>query len=98
MDGGYGNNFITITDDDGNEFELEHLDTAEINGELYMAFLPADIDEDDDEFGLVILKVITEDDEEILTTVDDENELDAAYARTLKLLPRVTAFLTRENA
>ena len=25
----YGANFITVTDDDGNEFELEHLDTIE---------------------------------------------------------------------
>ena len=86
MDGEYGNNFITITDDDGNEFELEHLDTAEINGELYMAFLPADIDEDDDEFGLVILKVVIEDDEEIFATVDDEKELDAAYAHFIERL------------
>jgi len=76
----YGNNFITITDDDGNEFELEHLDTAEINDGLYMAFLPVDIDEDDEDFGLVILKVIIEGEEEIFATIDDETELDAAYA------------------
>ena len=76
----YGNDFVTIIDDDGNEFELEHLDTAEIGGELYMAFVPADIDEDDDDFGLVILKVITQDNEEIFATIDDEDELNAAYA------------------
>ena len=76
----YGNNFITITDDDGNEFELEHLDTAEINDGLYMAFLPVDIDEDDEDFGLVILKVIIEGEEEVFATIDDEAELDAAYA------------------
>ena len=86
MDGEYGNNFITITDDDGNEFELEHLDTAETNGGLYMAFLPADIDEDDDEFGLVILKVIVEDNEEIFVTVDDEKELDTVYAHFVERL------------
>ena len=28
----YGANFITVTDEDGNEFELEHLDTLELNG------------------------------------------------------------------
>lgn len=76
----YGNDFVTITDDDGNEFELEHLDTAEINGELYMAFVPADMDEDDEDFGLVILKVITENGEEIFTTIADDGELNAAYA------------------
>ena len=36
----YGANFITVTDDDGNEFELEHLDTIEYNGQTYLAFLP----------------------------------------------------------
>lgn len=79
MSGEYGNDFITITDDDGNEYELEHLDTAEINGGLYMAFLPADMDEDDEEFGMVVLKVVVENNEEILITVDDEDELEAAY-------------------
>ena len=80
MSDDYGNDFVTIIDDDGNEFELEHLDTAEIGGEVYMAFVPADIDEDDDDFGLVILKVVTQDNEEIFTTIDDDNELNAAYA------------------
>ncbi|MCL2409731.1 MAG: DUF1292 domain-containing protein [Oscillospiraceae bacterium] len=86
MNGEYGNNFITITDDDGNEFELEHLDTAEINGELYMAFLPADIDEDDEDYGLVILKVVYEGEEEHFITIDDETELDAAYTSFIERL------------
>ena len=86
MDGEYGNDFITVTDDDDNEFELEHLDTAEINGEVYMAFLPVDIEEDDDEFGIVILKVTYEDNEEILSTVDDENVLNEVYAHFIKRL------------
>jgi len=75
----YGNDYITVKDDDGNEFELEHLDTVEINDEIYMAFVPADVDEDDEEFGLIILKVITQDNEDILATVDDDNELKAAF-------------------
>lgn len=37
----YGADFITITDEDGNEFELEHLETIEYNGQTYMAFFPA---------------------------------------------------------
>jgi len=80
MGGEFGNDFITVTDDDGNELELEHLDTAEIGGELYMAFLPADMDEDDEDYGIVILKVAVEDNEEILTTVDDEDVLNDVYA------------------
>ena len=79
MSGGFGNDFITVTDDDGNELELEHLDTVEINGEIYMAFLPADVDEDDDDYGIVILKVVVENGEEILATVDDDDELNSIY-------------------
>jgi len=79
MSGDYGNDIITITDDDGNEFELEHLDTVELGDAMYMAFLPTDVSEDDEEYGMVILKVEIEDNEECLLTVDDEDELEAAY-------------------
>jgi len=82
----FGNNFITVTDDDGEEFELEHLDTVEFGGEVYMAFLPADIDEDDEDFGLVILKAATQDDEEVLAVVDDEAQLEAVHALFLERL------------
>ena len=37
----FGPDFITVTDEDGNDFELEHLDTLEYNNEVYMAFFPA---------------------------------------------------------
>lgn len=75
----YGNDFISLTDDDGNQFELEHLDTLEYKGQLYMAFLPADMDESDEEYGMIILKVVEENGEEILATVDDELELESVY-------------------
>ena len=75
MDKGYGSDFISITDDDGNEFELEHIDTIEEGGETYMVFLPADMDVDDDDYGVVILKAVEEDGEEVFRTVDDDDEL-----------------------
>jgi len=86
MSSDYGNDFVTIIDDDGNEFELEHLDTAEISGELYMAFVPADMDEDDEDFGLIILKVVERENEDIFSTVDDEDELNAAYSMFIERL------------
>ena len=57
----YGPDFISVTDEEGNEFELEHLGTLENNGCIYMAFVPADMDEDDEDFG---------DDEEFENPVD----------------------------
>jgi len=82
----FGNDYITVIDDEGEEFELEHLDTAEIGGELYMAFVPADMDENDDDFGLIILKVITEDDEEMFVTIDDDDEMQTAFDVFVKRL------------
>ena len=43
----FGSDFITIVDDDGQEFELEVLDTMDYNGKTYTAFLPTNMDEDD---------------------------------------------------
>ena len=75
MSSDFGNDFITISDDDGNDFVLEHLDTIEIDDTFYMAFLPTDINEDDDSYGLIILKVIEENGEDILVSIDDDDEL-----------------------
>mgnify|MGYP004569393585 FL=1 len=76
-------NFITLTDEDGNEIELEYVDAIEVDGQTYMAFFPT-VDEDEDEakaeeFGLVILKSITENGEELLSTLDSDEELDRVY-------------------
>ena len=86
MSGEYGGDFITIVDDDGTEYELEHLDTIEYGNKTYMAMLPTDIDEKNDDFGFIILRVETEDGEEILVTVDDDDELDRVYDEFLKTL------------
>lgn len=39
MSDDYGSDFITVTDEDGNDFELEHLGTLEYKGSTYMAFV-----------------------------------------------------------
>ena len=79
MNEDFGNDLITITDDDGNEYVLEHLHTLEHKGKFYMAFLPTDIDEENDDYGLIILKVVEEDGEEILGSIDDPDELEEVY-------------------
>ena len=79
MNEDFGNDIITITDDEGNEYVLEHLHTLEHKGSFYMAFLPTDIDEDDEDYGLIILKVIVENGEEILGSIDDPDELEEVY-------------------
>ena len=90
----YGGNFVSLTDEDGNEIELEHLDTIEYNGAVYMAFLPVEEadengeapEEEDEDGGLIILKVVELDGEEQLATLDDEEELEAVYQQFMDSL------------
>ena len=90
MSEAYGPDFITVTDEDGNEFELELVDTLEHNGVTYHALFPAsqedeesgepvDVDADDEEYGLVIMKTVEENGEELLSTLDSDEELNAVY-------------------
>ncbi len=78
MDTDFGRDFITITDEDGVEYELEILSTVEYGGALYYALAPADSDEDE-ELEVSILKAVDEDGEEILVAVDDDDELEKVY-------------------
>ena len=90
MEENFGPDFISVTDEDGNEFELELVDSLEHQGVTYHAFFPAvesdeetgepvDIDADDEEYGLIIMKTIVENGEEILSTLDDDTELEIVY-------------------
>lgn len=82
----YGPDFVTVTDEDGNEFELEHLGTLEYQDNTYMAFVPADMDEDDEDFGMILLRVAEENGEQILADIDDQDELDQVYEQFMTQL------------
>jgi len=82
----FGNDFITISDDNGNNYELEHIDTMEINGEYYLAFLPADMDENDENYGFVILKMIEGDGDENYFVVPDDDIIDEIYDKFMEQL------------
>ena len=75
----YGNDILTLTDDDGNTLELEHLDTLEYQGDTYMAFIPAEMSVE--EYELMILRVEPEEGtgEEILATIEDEDLLQTVF-------------------
>lgn len=76
----YGNDFVTIIDDEGNEFELELLDTIDYNGESFAAFLPTDMDEDDPDYGLIILSVVNDENgDELFESIDDDDKLQQVY-------------------
>jgi len=86
MNDNFGSDFLIITDEEGNEFELEHLETIEIDNQIYMAFLPADMDEENEDYGLVILKVVGENDEDVLISIDDEDELEMVFDKFVEIL------------
>ncbi len=75
----YGSDFLTITDEDGIEYELEILSTIEYNGETYLAVIPAEESQETLELEVTILKSIEEDGEPILCAIEDEGELQAVY-------------------
>lgn len=96
MSEAFGPDFISVTDENGNEFELELVDSLEHNGVTYYAMFPAvaeneetgepvDVDADDEEYGLVIMKVIEENGEELLSTPDSDEELDTVYNLFMEL-------------
>ena len=65
----FGPNFITLTDEDGNDIELEYVDALELDGQTYMAFFPVVEDDESEE----------ENGEELLSTLDSDEELDKIY-------------------
>ena len=74
----FGDDFITITDEDGVEYELEVLCSVEYQGSTYLGVCPAG-EEDEEELEVSVLKVVEEDGEEFLEAVTNEDELAAVY-------------------
>ena len=72
--------FIDLTDEEGNNFKLEIVGDVEYEGDLYRVFLPTDMDEEDPDYGFIILKSVMNGDEELLDSVDDEELLEKVYA------------------
>ncbi len=74
----YTPDLFELIDEDGNKRNFELIDAAEIDGEQYFAMVPAIEDEDflDADCDLVILKAIEDNGEEILASIDDDDEFE----------------------
>lgn len=74
----YTPELFELVDENGNKKEFELVDAAELNGEQYFALIPAIEDEDflEADCDLVILKSIEDNGEEILASIDDDDEFD----------------------
>ncbi len=75
---------VTLIDEEGNEFELEHIDTVELDGETYVALVPVfDSAEEyvDADASLEIMKIVKlENGEETLMVLDSEEEFNKVIA------------------
>ena len=79
IDNEFGNDILTLEDDDGVEHIFEVLDAIDNGENRYMALSPVYDDPQqtlEDSGELVILKVVTVDGEEFLETIEDEDEMD----------------------
>ncbi len=87
MEDQFGSDFMTIVDEDGEEYELEVLSTMDWNGATYLAVIPAGM-EDGDEGSLEvsILKSVEEDGEPILCAIEDQQELETVYELIMQQL------------
>jgi uncharacterized protein YrzB (UPF0473 family) len=68
----------TLTEEDGKESDFELIGRVDVEGQSYVALAPLDldIDDEDEEGGFVILKVVEEDGDEVFVTIDDDDEFD----------------------
>lgn len=78
----YTPELFELIDDQENKKQFELIDAAEVRGEQYFAMLPAVEDDDylNADCDLVILKSIEEDGEEILASIDDDDEFEVVSA------------------
>ena len=58
------------------EREFELIGAAELDGNQYYAFIPAEDDPDKEFCEYTILKIVVEDGEETLVSIDDDAEFD----------------------
>lgn len=80
----FGPNIVSVIDEEtGEEIELEFIDALEHNGTVYRAFFPVVEDEseseNEEEYGLIILKAEMENGEEILVQIENEDEINEVY-------------------
>jgi len=73
----YNPDLITLTDDEGKEYNFEVLDAIETDTARYLALLPQYDDPKamlDDSGELVIVKVVEENGEEFFCEIEDDDE------------------------
>ncbi len=74
----FENDYFTLVDEEGNEYEFELIAHFEKDGQQYCAMTPV-LEEgapEPEELEYTLLKLVVEDGEQTLITIDDGDELD----------------------
>ena len=82
----FGSDFMTISDEDGQEYELEVLTSVEIDGFTYLAVILAGLEEEDLPDISILKSVDDEDGEPILCAIEDQDELERVHERIMQEL------------
>lgn len=75
----YGPDLVTVQDEEGNEHQFEWLDAIETDEARYVALAPIFEDPEEalqDSGELIILRVQTENGEDLLVPIEDDEEFD----------------------
>ena len=75
----FGNNIVSVLDDEGNEHQFEILDAIETDDGRYVALLPIYSDAEaaiEDDGELVILEVVNDNGEDLLVPIEDDEVFD----------------------
>ncbi|MBR4554761.1 MAG: DUF1292 domain-containing protein [Ruminococcus sp.] len=100
MENEYTPDLYTLEDENGKEQVFELLDVMEFEGEKYFALTPYYEDPDEmleDQGEVVILKSEFENDEEIMVSIDDEEEYDRVGEVFMKRIEEMFEFDDEED-
>ncbi|WP_039763607.1 DUF1292 domain-containing protein [Caldicellulosiruptor sp. F32] len=76
----FADNVVTLVDEEGREISFEMLDKVNYNGNDYIVLLPLEeIEKEDEEAEVIILRIEDRDGEEVYVGVEDEEELENVF-------------------
>lgn len=95
----YTPDLFELIDEKGNKKNFELIDVADLDGEQYYAMIPA---VEDDEFltsdcELVILKSVYENGEEILASIEEDDEFDKVSAFFMERIETAISEIEEDN-
>ena len=74
--------YITLSDEEGNEHELEFISRITVEGRDYVSFFPADVDPNSKEANEIIMfRVVEENGEELFEIIEDDDEAEKVYEK-----------------